>query len=358
MVIGGDGAADAMEVALRLLAHDRRALEERRGREMQVCPVCFDEAVGCRGVFLGCGHFSCRSCLEQMAKIHTSEADLSALRCPVTGCREAIGIAALQEVLGADSPELACWEELSLRQCLEGMQDMVYCPRCDADGTGNRVPCIEDEDHMATCGACGFVFCGRCRAVYHPGIECLSPDDRMQALEARAAGAGPEAAAARAELLTLRHLARTTKQCPKCQTAIEKSEGCSKVLCSNCKHHFCWRCGKEITGYDHFASSECRLFDDEEIRRWNQRVKTIDKAQARAHEARFLAQFVDPAQLWQQARECPRCKAVVVREGKNNHLRCHSCLTHFCARCGDVLPKNNPGEHYGKLRKCPQHSED
>ena len=32
-------------------------------------------------------------------------------------------------------------------------------------GDGNRVPCIQDEDHMARCEVCGFVFCGKCRAV-------------------------------------------------------------------------------------------------------------------------------------------------------------------------------------------------
>ena len=117
----------------------------------------------------------------------------------------------------------------------------------------------------------------------------------------------------------------------------------------NCKIHFCWRCGQLISGYDHFATSECRLFDDDEIRRWNQRVadsgavlvffkgcrqlpwgpssgqgsstgsrgattSTTGKI-TRLHgipgsthpapcKARFLAQFIDPEQLRQQSREC------------------------------------------------------
>lgn len=75
----------------------------------------------------------------------------------------------------------------------------------------------------------------------------------------------PQAKAARAELLTLRHLAKTTKNCPKCQIlstsddlihinlctfpfliaslclgnfGIEKSEGCSKVLCGRASEFF------------------------------------------------------------------------------------------------------------------------
>lgn len=356
-----DGQRDPMETVLSLLSHDTVAKEQLRQTETQVCPVCFDELPGSRGLFLSCGHFGCRECLGQMARLHTSEAEVASLRCPVTDCREHFGFEVLKEILGPDSPALQKWEELSLRQCLDRMQDVVYCPRCDLEGTGRRIPCIQDEEHFARCEVCLFAFCGRCRAPYHPGIECTSADDRMEALEARAAGSSPEAAAARDELLTLRHLAKTTKNCPRCRVSIEKSEGCSKVHCRNCDVYFCWRCEKEITGYDHFATSECRLFDDEEIRRWNQRVNQVnqvDRAQARAHEARFLAQFVDRAEYLKQARQCPRCRTAVVRDGKNNHLRCYACLTSFCALCSEVLPKGKAGEHFRKPKPCPQHSDD
>jgi len=358
LLIRPDGPGEPMEAALRLLAHARRVEEERREKEVHVCPFCFDETLGSRGLFLSCGHFGCRECLGTMARLHVSEGNIAALCCPAGDCREPFDPESLRALLGAGSAEMARWEELSLQQALQGMGDVVYCPRCDAEGTGNRVACIEDEDRMARCGACEFVFCGKCRGAWHPGVQCQSADDRMEALEARAAGSGAEAAAARAELLTLRHVARTTKRCPKCEMAIEKTEGCSKMHCRSCDTKFCWRCGKVIEGYDHFATSECRLFDDEEVRRWNQQMRQVDRAQARAHEARFLAQFIDAEQLWKQGRECPRCKAVVVREGKNNHLRCHACMTQFCARCNSVLPKSNPSEHFQKLRICPQHSDD
>ena len=111
----------------------------------------------------------------------------------------------------------------------------------------------------------------------------------------------------------------------------------------------------------------------------------------------------------------PRCRAPVLREGKNNHLRCYACMTQFCvwsrwcrcglpmvangchechgcchelpcetppflaflawaqlemwesfaavgavakARCFEVLPKGKASEHFNKLRICPQHSDD
>lgn len=361
LVLGSrDEAADGgagMEAALRLLAADRRVRDERRLREMHQCPVCFDDVLGSRGIFLECDHFGCRDCLGEMARLHTGEADITALRCPVTDCREQFGFEALRELLGADSPALARWEELSLQQCLDKMQDVTYCPRCDLDASGHRVPCIQDEDGMAQCQACGFAFCGKCRDAYHPGMPCTSTDDRMDALEARANGTSAQAQAARAELATLRQLARTTKQCPTCTAAIEKVDGCSKMHCRVCDTLWCWRCTKVIQGYDHFATGACKLFDDEEIKRWNAQAHNVLRAEARAHEARFLAQFIDPATMWEQLRACPQCKAAVIKEGKNNHLRCHSCLTHFCGRCRAWLPKQRPGDHF-KVGGggCPQHS--
>jgi len=353
----GEDEHGAMDLALRLLAHDRRARDERRQKELQTCPVCFDEVPGSRGVFFvdGCDHFACGTCLSEMARLYVAEANVDSLRCPVTACREPLAPSVVKRLLASDAAALARWEELSLTHCLNQMQDVTFCPRCDADGDGQRVPCIKDEDHMANCGVCGFVFCARCKGVFHPGTEC---PNQLDSLEARAAGRGPDAEKARMELMTMRFLAQTTKRCPKCGVGIEKTDGCSKVLCQNCKSYFCWRCNKEIKGYDHFASSDCRLFDDDEIRRWNQQMVTVDRAQARAQEARFLANFIDPEELRRQARECPRCRTVVIREGRNNHVRCHACATHFCAKCFEVLQRNKAGDHFNKLRVCPQHSDN
>jgi len=324
---------------------------------LQRCPICFEDVLGSRGLFLGCGHFACKECLEQMAQIYTGEADLSSLRCPCQGCGEPFGIDDLRNLLGADSSVLAKWEELSLQRCFNTMDDMAFCPRCDANG--EHVPCIKDEDHLAKCEVCLFVFCGKCLSVFHPGAPCADRDDQMWALEQRSRGQGKSAEAAQAELLTLRHLQRTTQNCPKCTSAIEKSEGCNKMKCGTCGIYFCWKCNKEISGYDHFASSECRLFDDDEIRRWNQQMGNVNRAQARAHEAQFLAQFVnfDNAEQQQQGRECPVCKSAVMREGRNNQIRCFACQSPFCARCGLVLPKKGAGEHFNKKGSCPQHSD-
>ena len=60
----------------------------------------------------------------------------------------------------------------------------------------------------------------------------------------------------------------TSKRCPACGMAIQKSAGCNKMTCGNCGAFFCWRCNKEVDGYDHFRTGKCILFDHAEIQRW------------------------------------------------------------------------------------------
>lgn len=43
-------------------------------------------------------------------------------------------------------------------------------------------------------------------------------------------------------------LAATTKRCPSCNTAIERTAGCDHMICTVCWHHFCWLCGAPYDG--------------------------------------------------------------------------------------------------------------
>ena len=75
--------------------------------------MCFEELVGSRGLFLSCGHFGCRECLSQMAQLHTAEADVAALRCPVADCRQPFASDVLEKLLGA-----------GLRPCFERVLEL------------------------------------------------------------------------------------------------------------------------------------------------------------------------------------------------------------------------------------------
>ncbi len=40
-------------------------------------------------------------------------------------------------------------------------------------------------------------------------------------------------------------------KCPKCETPIEKDEGCNHMSCTVCGHYFCWICGFRVSHWIH-----------------------------------------------------------------------------------------------------------
>lgn len=48
------------------------------------------------------------------------------------------------------------------------------------------------------------------------------------------------------QLASLKVLKESSKPCPGCRVAIEKTEGCNKMICAYCATCFCWRC--EVRG--------------------------------------------------------------------------------------------------------------
>lgn len=329
------------------------------------CAICFEEQLGAQFARLDCGHAFCAACMRQSAQVHVASGELDALRCPDTSCRAPLDAHILRQLLDAAGYER--WEQLTLQRALDRMADAAYCPRC---GTVS----LEDlSDNCADCPRCFFVFCTLCNEGRHPGVQCVSAETRLAMLRRKAEGGG---AAAVEELrrkehdfLSLAEIEKSSKRCPGCGTAIQRTEGCNKMSCANCGAFFCWRCNKQIEGYTHFkAGSECVLFDEAEILRWERRWEAeVGFHAAAGFRNDYLAaeaaaggggedgegrqrRRVDPL----PAVNCPCCGQLNYKLARNNHARCWSCSRHFCCQCRTVLQRKG-GTHFGP-GGCKQHS--
>lgn len=320
--------------------------EERKNDQFQkslhTCCICFTEQLGRDFVRLPCAHFFCIECMQQFSRMKVKEGTVKNLFCPDTTCKSSIPPAILKQLLELD--EYVRWETLLLQKTLESMADVVYCPRCEAI-------CIEDADHYVQCTVCLFNFCSLCKGARHVGQECMSPEARLRILEARQKGVRSGEDKMRQEqnyvneLLNLKYMKDTAKQCPSCKMAISKVEGCNKVTCGNCGQYFCYRCNKAIEGYEHFREGACVLFDDADVQRWEMAMNAM------------RAPPVPGEGVALHWRACPNCRQANLKEGNNNHILCWSCQQHFCALCRKMVRRST--DHYGSgPNKCKQHTAD
>lgn len=130
---------------------------------------------------------------------------------------------------------------------------------------------------MAICPACNFAFCKFCNYTYHGTNPCRlfkndvekkellnqyynGTDAEKEAMEKRY---GKEKIKRELDaLLSQTWIENFSKSCPKCNTKIEKIDGCNKMFCNRCQSSFCWICLEMLSTadpYSHFrrVSSKC-----------------------------------------------------------------------------------------------------
>lgn len=246
------------------------------------CNVCFSEKPGSLCMeFHDCGHVYCVDCIAGYFKVQIEDGAVKALNCPSEKCESQALPSQVKQLV---SPELfAKYDRFLLQYSLDGMADIVYCPRPSCQ----TAVMLESESSMGVCPSCSFAFCAFCKHTYHGVSPCdiKGSDARRLAEEYSAASREDK------ELLEKRYgkrrlqklldevvseewLDANAKQCPCCKASIQKIDGCNKMTCLKCRTYFCWLCMANLphsNPYQHFNSpgSGCfnRLFegvDDED----------------------------------------------------------------------------------------------
>ena len=94
----------------------------------------------------------------------------------------------------------------------------IFCKICNLNH--------EVHVHKIKCPAkgCQITFCSVCQmSPYHHDEVCQGPLDDIDPL-----------------------ILKTTRPCPECGIRSEKSDGCDRMKCANCKSNWCWRCLQKL----------------------------------------------------------------------------------------------------------------
>lgn len=203
------------------------------------CPICLCEAD--TPLQTSCKHTYCLECFEECCKSAASTSkEQFQIKCQGDGgsCAAVFRLRELKDHLSSLTFEKvlkSSFEEYIHRHT----EAFRYCPTPDC---GFIYRCTADHGSRSlayTCPNCFEPICTSCNA-RHGGYSCIEYKD--------IASGGRKA---------LERLKRelNIKDCPRCTTPMEKTEGCNHMTCGGCKSHICWVCMAvfETSGpcYDH-----------------------------------------------------------------------------------------------------------
>lgn len=186
------------------------------------CSICLcdlDEAADVYRLAC-CGHAYDKGCIIQQLK-----SEEVPLKCITENCDEPIVWRDLQNLL--NQSEIKKLALNAVDAYVRGNPDVVkYCPTADC----RMVYRVSTDGRRHTCGACLAEICTSCHMQYHSGLTCA-----MFRSERGVEGRLKE---------WMMEDPSNRKNCPKCNTPIEKNEGCNHMTCSQCHSHMCWLCLK------------------------------------------------------------------------------------------------------------------
>ncbi|KAF2021037.1 hypothetical protein BU24DRAFT_469808 [Aaosphaeria arxii CBS 175.79] len=225
-----NGTQQQYETALSIM-HDKRPLSTRPPSDAPSkpegdCPICFCEAES--PIQTSCKHTYCLECFEECCKsaASTSNHDF-AIRCqgdegtcptvfPLRELKDHLSSSVFETVLECSFKGYIQRHPDAFHYC--STPDCGYIYRCTAPGS--------KPPPAYTCPNCFEPLCTSCHA-RHGDYTCAEYKDMQSG--------GYEA---------LEKLKRelNIKDCPKCTTPMEKTEGCNHMTCGGCRAHICWVC--------------------------------------------------------------------------------------------------------------------
>lgn len=196
------------------------------------CPICFCEAD--TPVQTSCKHTYCLGCFAECCKAAASTSkDEFQIKCQDNEgtCPTVFTLSEIKDHLPSSVFERVL--KSSFEEYIQRQPDAFrYCPTPDC---GYVYRCSTTSNPVEyTCPNCVEALCTSCHA-RHGDYTCAEYKD--------IASGGYEA---------LERLKRelNIKDCPKCKTLIEKTEGCNHVTCGGCRAHICWVCRADFVTSD------------------------------------------------------------------------------------------------------------
>ncbi|EED13648.1 ariadne RING finger, putative [Talaromyces stipitatus ATCC 10500] len=222
---------------LRIVRKRELNSETETTTEKEDCVECWTQAENPN--FTRCGHVYCIDCFEGLCTAAGSgEKDFSISCVGDKGqCQVVFSLEELQENVSSKAFE-DILEASFASHVQRHPQTFRYCPKPGCD----MIYRTSSTMKLNTCAKCFTMTCTSCHAG-HEGKTCAEYKDEISG--------GYEA-------LRKLKMELGIKDCPKCTTPLEKTEGCNHMMCRGCRAHLCWVCMEVFAEsgpcYDHMTT--------------------------------------------------------------------------------------------------------
>ncbi|KAE8602347.1 hypothetical protein XENTR_v10013956 [Xenopus tropicalis] len=214
--------------ALKVMMSCRVCLEDRSLKPLPCCkkPVC-DE------------------CLKRYlsSQVQLGQAEI---RCPITECNKHLDESTILYSLPHD-------DIIKYKYFLELSRvdsSTKPCPQCKHFTTfrsKTHIPNLTKSENKLKiqCPSCQFIWCFKCHAPWHEGVNCREYKKGDKLLRHWAN--------------EIEHGQRNAQKCPRCKVHIQRTEGCDHMTCSQCNTNFCYRCGERYRQLRFFGDHTSNL---------------------------------------------------------------------------------------------------
>ncbi|KAI4761771.1 hypothetical protein E4T52_05990 [Aureobasidium sp. EXF-3400] len=194
-----------------------------------MCEICCDDTPGMQTFAMKCNHRFCVDCYRQyLAQKIKDEGEAARVRCPGEQCNNIVDSKSLELLVTEDLKDR--YNELLTRTYVDDKDNLRWCP---APNCVYAVDCPVKQKELnkivptVNCD-CGHSFCFGCQLNDHQPTPCVLVKLWMKKCED--------------DSETANWISANTKECPKCNSTIEKNGGCNHMTCRKCKYEFCWMC--------------------------------------------------------------------------------------------------------------------
>ncbi|KAK1594642.1 pectate lyase-domain-containing protein [Colletotrichum navitas] len=206
------------------------------------CPVCTGEPS--EPVRSACGHVYCKQCYVHMVESKAKSGTESSLKCigGYGACQAPLPLSELRGVLQMDGYRKLL-ESVAKAHVRKNPFNYRSCPTPKCQQLYRPTPRGANINAVARCPDCFVVLCTACHEPHDETVSCKGAEET-----------------ATTELMATLNI----KGCPRCNTFIERTEGCNHIECGCCHAHICWVCMKyyldSLACYEHMAEAHGGAF--------------------------------------------------------------------------------------------------